>query len=408
MAKNCLPFHIYATIINTTLSDTNLIKTSKPTSYTRFDRAYIHHSLIQFQLKITMGLFDKFFKRKQKAKNTPVPPKESNNSLPKHVTLIENRLSVVIFKHKVEINPQQPIDCLGYRTEGFAAFGQQEFILILKDDQLKDGDVYEAPLHFFANIFQLAQQGQIVYNGGRTQFGQRNFLGASAVLYAKNPISTDPNLPADALVMLLLNNDEASVFPQFGALRLLSMFGLFTRTFPYPYWNDLQRTSLPIQQHSDSILLKVGTLSIKDAYVHLDQKRIKLIVEHDANLMLPDEGIPTNQPVAILPSLSPKADFCFTLITQEKGVRGVIGSFGESEDRDVDPKDVGDAVFAGCFLLIVANQPTNEIKDIEDGFALMVTDSTWLSFWEALKNKQLLDITSDGTPTRSFSLRFTS
>jgi hypothetical protein len=333
-----------------------------------------------------MSFWKKLFGQKtppvEKITESTTPPQpQSPPELPTVIALIPDKLSVKVFYHEIATN-QGKINCLCYLTQGLRSVGQRELLLTLKNNQ-QTYRLYDPPLHFFKQVYAFASNGRIVNRGNMSQFGQNDMLGWKGVVYSDVPASIQDAVPLDTLAMVLLSLEEVQSLQNFGYMRILSMLGKEKRFYPFPYWSDLDRKPLPIKAiAARSLLYKVqASISMAAATLTMQNNQVTFrLPKHLDSKSLPQEVLPSNLTVAILPSLAADADGCLTW------------SFDNSVTDAIVPNGSKGNHLSGCFLVLVPEQPSNSTKVFEDGFAIMVTKKDWVLFWEALIHKRNLTI----------------
>ncbi len=333
-----------------------------------------------------MSFWNKLFGKKETApipqsSEAQSPPQPSATELPTVISLIQDKLSVKVFYQEIETN-QGKITCLSYLTDGLQRLGQQELLLTLKNNA-QVYSVYNPPLYFFKQVYAFAESGRIVHRSQMSQLGQNDMLGWKGIVYTDVPASLQSVVPLDTLAMVLLSLEEVQSLQKLGYMRILSMLGKEKRFYPFPFWSDLDRKPLAIRAVTARSLLNKVQASISmpatTVTMHNNTVTFRLPKPLDKKY-LPQEVLPSNLTVAILPSLAPDADGCLTW------------SFDHSVTDAIVPNGSQGANLSGCFLVLVPEQPQNSIKIFEDGFALMITHKDWNQFWEAVIHKQNLSI----------------
>ncbi|MEM7372153.1 MAG: hypothetical protein AAF587_26280 [Bacteroidota bacterium] len=324
--------------------------------------------------------------RRRKKKNPPDP----TLTFPQTIELIPGELSVEVFLHEVQImGTNKQIPTVAYLSKGLAAIGQKEVFFVLKNEEQRYEELPPEPIHFVNTIYAYAQKGQIVDRGDITQFGARDVLGWKGVIYVSPPAHLSHLFPDPCLSVILLSASEVQVIQEVGAMRILSMLGKQFAYYPFPYWSDLQRKELPIQQMmQQSVLGHMKCLSIGSAHLSLSRNRIRWTApKGNVPAFLTMDKLSTNEAVALFPSLDPQANACLTY------------SFDAPENgpQAISPPGGDGSVLSGCSLMLVAGQDHYSSKIVEDGFCLMLTDGEWEDFWQAFLNERAVSFHTDQT-----------
>lgn len=334
-------------------------------------------------MKFWKNIFNK--KEKQQAINstTKPPTKKPSLGIPTLVNLIPSKLLAKIFYHTIKTQNGEE-KCLAYLTEGLKDIGQKELLLVLRNND-HDYQVSERPLDFFRQVYQLASDGRIVDRSDVSQFGKNDLFGWKGIVYADVPDNIKTEIPADTLAMVLLSMQEVLSIQKSGYMRILSMLGKEKRFYPFPYWSDLNRINLPIEEvSSKSILYQInGTIRMHHATITTQNNKVSLKLPKDlASKYLPTEVLSNSLSIAILPSLDKNTDGCLTW------------TFDTSFTDAIVPNNSKGAQLGGCFLVLLPGQPHNSVRITEDGFTLMMSNNNWTKFWESMIHKRELLIPS--------------
>src|SRR5262249_24881535 len=98
-------------------------------------------------------------------------------------------------------------------------------------------------VRFFATVHAWARQGNLVDDGGLTQFGERGLFGRahSGLLYTEARPIVDVPVPAGALAAVVVDAQEIRAALDYGTYRVLTRIGLELRLFPFPTWGEIDR-----------------------------------------------------------------------------------------------------------------------------------------------------------------------
>lgn len=313
------------------------------------------------------------------------PPKEA--TFPQRLELIEGKLYLHLFLHELpKHNAPTKTVGLACLTEGLYANGQKEILFVHVNKKREYVEVPNDIVIFAKQLFQLSSNNQIVDEGGHSQFGTKGLMGWKGVVYTTAPKHLKERYKSPTLSMILLTEEEAVAVPQVGALRVLSMLGNMYRYFPNPYWSDVDRAPLPIAQMlKQSFLTKVGArIQTPDITVTLANKQVTLQLRRNLKLNLPEEGIPSEYPVAILPALRSDTNACLTFAFDE----------AENGSAAISPSGSDGSVMGGCTLLLLGQQEQFATQTAEDGFIIMLKDEQWSEFWDAFSQKEELNFTN--------------
>ncbi|MET0790281.1 MAG: hypothetical protein ABW061_02055 [Polyangiaceae bacterium] len=332
-----------------------------------------------------MGMFSTIFGRKPSAGErfanltAPTPGK------PTYVDAVSGHVAVDFYAHdNVE---ELAGNFLTAVTEGLARSRQRELALTLR---LSNG---EDPLpkmkdivRFVATVHAWAREGNLVDEGGFTQFGERGLFGRAhgGLLYADARPIGGVKLPERALAAILVDEAEARTARDFGTYRVLTRIGLQLRVFPFPIWGELDRPSSVTVRESESQLSKLARLRAPGVYFVMTDKTLRVIVPSDrANLMGLMKGLmalPTGAPFALLLCPAPKANAVLAWSPGQEGMSGI------------SPDGSDGSQLTGSCLLVVPAGTSDQIQQVEDGYSLRFSSESWARLSDALVGQRPLSL----------------
>ncbi len=265
-------------------------------------------------------------------------------------------------------------------TEGLKSVRQQELVLSLllkanEDPIPKMQDI----VRFMATVHAWAVEGNIVREGGFTQFGERGLFGLthSGLLYADARPIPGVKLPEHALSAIFVSEPEVRGARELGTYRVLARMGLQLRVFPAPSWGDLARPSVMTAREGESELCKVARLRAPGVSFVFDEPRLLVSIPSDAVALLSGlRAIPTGAPFALLVRPAAIADAILVWAPGQQEMSG-ISKEGSSGSR-----------LTGSCLIITPNGQRNEVRQCEDGYAVSFTNQTWAELSAAMVTQQ--------------------
>ncbi|MDJ1484041.1 DUF3480 domain-containing protein [Cytophagaceae bacterium YF14B1] len=328
-----------------------------------------------------------FFKKILGKTDTPVPILKEGSTF---IDLIPEKLRVQVFPDRVS-TVHGVVHCLTYMTYGLASLGQKELLFSVKTNGAPT-KIIQDPLHFFKQVYQLAETGLFVNNGGITMFGDRDLLGWKGIIYSNLNHKRDLKTGHDYLVALLVSKEELEATSDVGYLRILSMLGEMTRFYPSPFWSDINRHPLPIASViAKSIVSKIQSIILYSSTVTLENNIICWRLSKNSNVT--NKVKDKDKPFVVFPSLEKTANACLTLDMTNK------------EPAAISPDGSDGSKMGACFLIINPEQPQNDTKLVEDGFYIALNSENWQALWLCLTQEQSLFVSSD-TQSMNFSVQW--
>jgi hypothetical protein len=302
---------------------------------------------------------------------------------PVRFELIPEKLKVQVYLHEID-SQSGPIPCWSYVTHGLWSNGQKELIITLSINQEDNPSIFpDYPLKFFKDVYRFAEQGQLVDAGDFTEFRTASFFDYNGLMYIEPTPFKEFEVPSPALAAVLLTDEEIQALKAFGPTRVMARLGQAYRYYPCPPWSDRTRNSLPFKRvMQESILAQCYHMRIPGIRVLLENKRITL-------RLLPGDGqqlhdalaqIPPNVPAALLTDLDPTANGC------------LVWEPAEHEPTGIKPTNNDGSRMCGCFIAFCPEQAEDCGLTIEDGFAMKLTNKSWMTFKRALKSRKIFSI----------------
>lgn len=302
----------------------------------------------------------------------------SANEFPRWVEVIRGKLKVRIFLHDIKYEKEK-IPCWSYLTDGLAAHKQKEILFTLRREKgQKPNDYPREFLELFATVFQYAEKGELVDQGGVTLFGEPGFLGHKNVRgigYVEPqgfPGVETSGVPL--LAAILLKEDEAKIASDLGLTRITALLGKKYRYYPCPTWSDLKREPVASQGAMDKTLLRqITRVSIRASYYE-EQDHIFLSVSPSSRSRLQEflGQRPFNEPLALYTQPDSRANAC------------LVWHLSQYPPMAIAPPGSDGSRKTGAFLAFVPEQEKNEIRMLEDGFSVFLTNNDWQKIREAL------------------------
>jgi hypothetical protein len=353
------------------------------------------------------------------------PSSEARGAFPVSLPVVPGELTVRVHVHTID-SRQGPLPCWSYVTDGLAVYGQKELVFTLQRQRREAAaDFPRQLLEFFRGVHQAAVQGRHVVAGNWSQFlCPSGFLGqhdAVTVVYDPAQHLEGVDLPADALAVILLAEEEAEVVQQLGPYRVLTLLGQTYRYYPCPPWAERHRPGvLSRQAAQESLLMKIPCLPGAAATVRwqIDRaanprirlptgdwlaesaktsgERLTLRIESGSLTYLQETlgKLPAGAPFALLTRPDPRAD------------ARLVWKPGQERTESIIPPGSEASCYTGGFVafLSAAEQADSE-QVLEDGFALCLSEASGTKVREALQRGQSLafPVAGDGL---SFSLEW--
>jgi len=318
-------------------------------------------------------------------------------SFPMRVDVIPGRLKARVYLHDIDTRDGL-ISCWTLVSDGLSAHRQKELQFTVK--RAPDESPQDFPLmilDFFKRVRDYAENGQLVDVGGVTEFGPDGFLGRNSIrglAYLGPQPLKDIDSSSPFLTVIVLMDEELKVAKAFGLTRVTASLGEAYRYFPYPPWADRSRPSVVSIEtmEQQTILSRILCARVRGVNARLERgEELVLSVPRDSHEEL-RAGLVTiapAQPLALLTNVDPQANACMVWRPGETGLNAIT------------PPDSDGSRRSGNFVAFVPEQSANDFQYLEDGFALMLTNSTWMAIRRALESE-----TSISVPVSKAGLKF--
>ncbi|MEZ4340971.1 MAG: hypothetical protein R3B82_30470, partial [Sandaracinaceae bacterium] len=282
-------------------------------------------------------------------------------------------------------------------SEGLRAHGQREIAIGVRLREGEPPDPIRAQLRsFFDTVRTLASQGRVVEEGGLTELGASGFLEPRirGIGYGA-PQGGSREVPGDALVGVLLFEDEAAVARSTSVARILARLGESTREFPFPTLSDRDRPSVASPRDGESLLATVPRVSVPELSLVMENGTLVLSAGPGAGPKLANAltGRPADAGFALLTGRAPRANAV------------LVWRPGQSEPAAIAPPGSPGTSLSGAMLIVAPGQTSDRAQMHEDGFALLVRDETWPAIEAALIRGTAFELPSEGLGLRVEHLR---
>ncbi len=302
------------------------------------------------------------------------------SQFPMQFELIPQTLRARVYLHDID-SIDGCVPCWSYVTDGLRAQGQKELIFTLRREPNEQPEAFpEAPLHFFQTVNQFAQEGQLVNEGDFTEFGASGFLGHSevrAIAYIPPQPLAGVEMPSPLLAAILLTHEELEVLKHLGVTRVIAHLGRAYSHYPYPPWSERSRASLvSMSTMQESILARVPRLRGPGIRACQEGNQISLRLLPQAGELLRSklEQFPANTVLALLTELDPTANAC------------MVWQPGQSTLEAIASPNSDGSRISGCFIAFVPQQAEDKGQVFEDGFIMLLTDTSWMLIRQAIKS----------------------
>ena len=320
------------------------------------------------------------------------------DQFPQSVEAIPGKLRVKIFLHDLKYESEM-IPCWSYLTDGLLAQHQKEIIFTLRREKgQKPEDYPREPLELFGAIFHFAEQGNLVDLGGMTRFGEPGFLGDKEIR-GLGYIEPEDFLGIDTgdvspLGAIILKGDEAQIAWDQSLTRIAAMIGMTYRYYPCPPWSDATRKPvISLTKAQDSVLGQI-TRFVVQASFYEERNHIFLLIRPASQTKFRElfNEVSEDRPIAICTNPDARANAC------------LVWRPGQNQPLAITPSGSDGSRKTGAFLCFLPEQPENEIRTMEDGFFLLLTDKNWQAIRSALASANDLEIPFPGQAGSGISI----
>jgi hypothetical protein len=352
-----------------------------------------------------MTWWQKIFGQSQK---TPT----HSSQFPLDYELIPGKLTARVYLHEIETKEGR-VPCWSYITNGLRTHQQKELIFTLRRHPNEEpSDFPLQPLQYFQTVYEFAMQGRLVDEGSFTQFNPPGFLDGSAsnaLIYIRPQPLKGVEVPFPSLAAILVTPEEYEVYQHFGHTRVMAHLGRAYTYYPCPPWSERSRASVvSMQALQDSLVARMYSLKISGARVcqqthqpsvqrlpqsgqYLQQQilqwssnqaqiTLRLLPQASEDLYTQLMQCPTNTVVALLTELDPTADGC------------LVWQSGQNLPFAITPPNSKGMRLSGSFVAFVPQQSEDGGQIHEDGFAMMLTDTSWEIIKQAIALKQPISV----------------
>ncbi|HTA93183.1 MAG TPA: hypothetical protein VK745_26575, partial [Polyangiaceae bacterium] len=232
---------------------------------------------------------------------------------------------------------------------------------------------------------------QFVDAGGVTQFGERALFGRSrsGLLYADARPIRDIELPQRALVAIVADEREVQTALDYGSYRVLARLGAELHHFPFPLWSELSRPSVATESENQSRLSNVARTRAPGVSFVVDDEHVQVTLSPSVKSLLGRgvAALPPGAPFALLTKPAPSAN------------AWLVWHPGQRDPLSISLDGVVASRVTGSCLLITPGGDENEGRSFEDGYALTLSEKSWLQLSSALRQQRALSIGLNGGVT---------
>jgi len=286
-----------------------------------------------------------------------------------------------------------PVKAVSLATRGMLHFGQKELVLCLKQ---YSNDHIKTAIELFRLILGMAVQGQLVDVNGLTELGPSGIFDNprfTGIGYARShniePVLETIGVESQhALSMMLLTSGEVDVMKCFGLSRVLSRICEDSRYFPYPLWNDMDRSEAIGRDeigkcYLQNFLLYPGVFAIREdnaVQVFFDRRLAPTLV-----------NIFTEHPAAIFATEIVPNTMDGLLVWRPESERIVVNTprmFAVGENG-LNPDETIRSL-GGCYI-VIGYDPANNAQGAtysEDGFYATLDQGGLATFMNAINTQQ--------------------
>ncbi|EJD50387.1 hypothetical protein AURDEDRAFT_182358 [Auricularia subglabra TFB-10046 SS5] len=306
---------------------------------------------------------------------------------------IDDELSARVYRHEIPmtLSDGEPLRCVTYVSDGLAAHGQKEVVWSVRD---YGGPVPQEPMRWFAMMLSYAKDGRTVDAFGVTEFSAQDWFGRddlAAVVYMPAQVvvglPSERSLPEPRLHAVALTAAERRA----GLLRVLSMLGFASRYFPFPPWLDPKRPPVATEeQFAQSVLAHAGG-GVRLPGVSATRRQtpqgpeVLLRIRPGATdaVRAAVDAYPPDAVLAMqMMELHEDADSCMVWTPGHAGLQA-IGSGSTMNALGI------------CFVAFCPNEPRFELRQLEDGYTVLITDEQWERVRQALTRREDLFLPAD-------------
>jgi len=337
------------------------------------------------------------------------------------VEIIPSRLYGMVSSGDLETTVDGTLSCWHYISDGLRSVGQKEIWVTIKRAP-SEAEPPPDPFLLYRRMFQEAEKGSHVDLGYVTLFGEDHpgFFDRPelrGVIFVPLEPSAQGALPFPTIGAVFVTASEAKAALDFGVLRIMGTLGNQHRFFPTAFWNDRARPELPITTSDppNSMLAEVPHAGYPQLLIEMRSERpeaqqasyqrvegdqVVRFVNATVVVKVPSalstrigndlSQLDSTTPFALIGDPDPTAVASFAWMPDPPR-SGIIGFRGHDARR-----------ISAVFAAFVMNEsgPT-AVRQIEDGFAILLAPKDWEQVRGALVNGS--SVTVPATDEHSFA-----
>jgi len=307
---------------------------------------------------------------------------------PTTVALVPGKLTVTFHAH--DDADGRKGNFLTAVTEGLLKRGQRELVVSLCVRESDDAQAHMLELNrFFVTVWRWALQRNLVDTGGVTRFGERGMFGRSGngFVYVDAKPLRGVTMPGRALAAIAVDPAEVETALAHGVYRILARLGEGSGCFPFPTWSDLTRPSVASAREGESALSKISRTRAPGVHFLIEDKRLRVRIPTAARGIL-GRGVA---------ALAPGTPFALLTEPAANADAMLVWHPGQAEPKAIYADGSEGARLTGGCLAVVPGGQKDEIRVMEDGYTLLLSDDTWGSLASALLGERLICLPmSDG------------
>ncbi|GAA3457118.1 hypothetical protein GCM10018962_89520 [Dactylosporangium matsuzakiense] len=310
--------------------------------------------------------------------------------------LIPGELSVAIDEGGIR-TASGMLPALLYTTNGLERHGQREMVFaIARTGAPAPG----FPLTMARTVHRFAAEGRLVDAGDVSVFGRPGVdidERVTGFVYADPPaaLPSTVELARPPLIALPLLGGETAVVQRFGHARVLALLGAQERYYPHPWWFRPGRAPVldDAEFRAATMLSRAPAYNLPFLHVVHDGDRLELSVSPDELPALREAMREAPEVCAYLPGLAgtPKT---YVWSPGQSGPAAIVAPGGERATR-----------LACNFVLIVRGDGQPTARQVEDGFAVLLTGAMHARLLQAVEAGRPVEIGLPDGAVRSLAFR---